>query len=162
MREKGKAMMGMGEASGEKRVLVAAEAAISNQLIEDPSIKRASGLLISITGGKDLTLFEVDEAATRIREEADQDANVIVGATFDENLEGIVRVSVVATGIDNTGAVLQIQSSECALTELAGKLRNESRRIADRIEPSATQPHIERPPPRPMARLFGRPAKLAS
>ena len=68
MREKGKAMMGMGEASGEKRVLTAAEAAISNPLIEDPSIKRASGLLISITGGKDLTLFEVDEAATRIRE----------------------------------------------------------------------------------------------
>ena len=87
MREKGKAMMGMGEASGEKRVLTAAEAAISNPLIEDPSIKRASGLLISITGGRDLTLFEVDVAATRIREEADQDANIIVGATFDESLE---------------------------------------------------------------------------
>ena len=104
MREKGKAMMGMGEASGEKRVLIAAEAAISNPLIEDPSIKRASGLLISITGGKDLTLFEVEEAATRIREQADQDANIIVGATFDDSLDGIVRVSVVATGIDNTGA----------------------------------------------------------
>ena len=162
MREKGKAMMGMGEASGEKRVLTAAEAAISNPLIEDPSIKRASGLLISITGGKDLTLFEVDEAATRIREEADQDANIIVGATFDESMEGIVRVSVVATGIDNTSAAYQMQPAESALTELAGKLRNESRRIADRIEPSATQPHIERPPPRPMARLFGRPAELAS
>jgi len=104
MREKGKAMMGLGEASGEKRVLAAAEAAISNPLIEDPSIKRASGLLISITGGKDMTLFEVDEAATRIREEADPDANIIVGAIFDESLEGIVRVSVVATGIDGTGA----------------------------------------------------------
>src|SRR5208283_452956 len=100
MREKGKAMMGRGEASGEKRVLTAAVAAISNPLIEDPSIKRASGLIISITGGKDLTLFEVDEAATRIREEADQEANIIVGATFDESLEGIIRVSVVATGID--------------------------------------------------------------
>ena len=86
MREKGKTMMGVGEASGEKRVLSAAEAAISNPLIEDPSIKRASGLLISITGGKDLTLFEVDEAASRIREEADQDANIIVGATFDDSL----------------------------------------------------------------------------
>ncbi len=107
MREKGKAMMGMGEASGEKRVLSAAEAAISNPLIEDPSIKRASGLLISITGGKDLTLFEVDQAATRIREEADQDANVIVGATFDESLDGVVRVSVVATGIDNPDAARQ-------------------------------------------------------
>ena len=112
MREKGKAMMGMGEASGEKRVLTAAEAAISNPLIEDPSIKRASGLLISITGGKDLTLFEVDQAATRIREEADQDANIIVGATFDESLDGVVRVSVVATGIDNTDAARQTQSAE--------------------------------------------------
>jgi len=134
MREKGKAMMGMGEASGEKRVLTAAEAAISNPLIEDPSIKRASGLLISITGGKDLTLFEVDEAATRIREEADQDANIIVGATFDESLEGIVRVSVVATGIDNTGAVHQSQPAESALRELAGKLRNDGRRIDDRTQ----------------------------
>ena len=101
MREKGKAMMGRGEASGEKRVLDAAVAAISNPLIDNPSIKRASGLIISITGGRDLTLFEVDEAATRIREEVDADANIIVGATFDESLEGIVRVSVVATGIDN-------------------------------------------------------------
>ncbi len=103
MREMGKAMMGTGEASGEKRALTAAEAAISNPLIDDASMKGARGLLISITGGKDLTLYEVDEAATRIREEVDQDANIIVGATFDESLEGIIRVSVVATGIDNTG-----------------------------------------------------------
>jgi cell division protein FtsZ len=75
----------MCEKGKKKRVLTAAKAAISNPLIEDPSIKRASGLLISITRGKDLTLFEVDEAATRIREEADQDANIIVGATFDES-----------------------------------------------------------------------------
>jgi cell division protein FtsZ len=162
MREKGKAMMGRGEASGENRVLTAAEAAISNPLIEDPSIKRASGLLISITGGKDLTLFEVDEAATRIREEADPDANIIVGAIFDESLENIVRVSVVATGIDNTGAAHQIQAAECALTELAGKLRNDSGRIADQIDPSMTQPQVERSPRRPMARLFGRPAELVS
>jgi cell division protein FtsZ len=131
MREKGKAMMGMGEASGEKRVLSAAEAAISNPLIEDPSIKRASGLLISISGGKDLTLFEVDEAASLIREEADQDANVIVGATFDDSLEGTVRVSVVATGIDNTDVADQIEPRESALAELAAKLRNDSCRIAD-------------------------------
>ena len=100
MREMGKAMMGTGEASGEKRALAAAEAAISNPLIDDASMKGAKGLLISITGGRDLTLYEVDEAATRIREEVDQDANIIVGATFDESLEGIIRVSVVATGID--------------------------------------------------------------
>ena len=101
MREMGKAMMGTGEASGEKRALRSAEAAIANPLIDDVSMKGARGLLISITGGKDLTLYEVDEAATRIREEVDQDANIIVGATFDESLEGIIRVSVVATGIDH-------------------------------------------------------------
>ena len=100
MREMGKAMMGTGEASGEKRALTAAEAAIANPLIDDSSMKGARGLLISITGGKDLTLFEVDEAATRIREEVDQDANIIVGATFDETLDGVIRVSVVATGIE--------------------------------------------------------------
>src|SRR3954463_12238178 len=100
MREMGKAMMGTGEASGDKRALSAAEAAISNPLIDETSMRGAKGLLISITGGKDLTLYEVDEAATRIREEVDQDANIIVGATFDESLDGIVRVSVVATGID--------------------------------------------------------------
>jgi cell division protein FtsZ len=132
MRERGKAMMGRGEASGEKRVLIAAETAISNPLIEDPSIKRASGLLISITGGRDLTLFEVEEAATRIREEADQDANIIVGATFDDSLEGIVRVSVVATGIDNTSVTRQSQVREGALTNLAEKLRHDSSHIVDR------------------------------
>jgi cell division protein FtsZ len=157
VREKGKAMMGMGEASGEKRVLTAAEAAISNPLIEDPSIKRASGLLISITGGNDLTLFEVDEAANRIREEADQDANIIVGATFDESLEGIVRVSVVATGIDN--ARRQTQSAECSLTELAGKLRNDIHRIPDRTQRSAPLSQFDRPPLRPTSRHpEGRPA----
>jgi cell division protein FtsZ len=136
MREMGKAMMGTGEASGEKRALTAAEAAISNPLIDDASMKGARGLLISITGGKDLTLYEVDEAATRIREEVDQDANIIVGATFDETLEGIIRVSVVATGIDNTGMVRHAQPAESALRELAGKIRSDNRRIADRIERS--------------------------
>ena len=100
MREMGKAMMGTGEAEGDKRAMTAAEAAISNPLIDDASMKGARGLLISITGGRDLKLYEVDEAATRIREEVDQDANIIVGATFDESLDGIIRVSVVATGID--------------------------------------------------------------
>ena len=153
MREKGKAMMGRGEASGEKRVLTAAVAAISNPLIEDPSIKRASGLIISITGGRDLMLYEVDEAATRIRDEADPDANIIVGASFDESLEGIVRVSVVATGIDNLGTARPRQPAESSLTELAGRLRNDSRRIADRIERSAPPPQLASPPPlRPAAR----------
>jgi cell division protein FtsZ len=163
MREKGKAMMGRGEASGEKRVLTAAVAAISNPLIENPSIKRASGLIISITGGKDLMLFEVDEAATRIREEADPDANIIVGASFDESLDGIVRVSVVATGIDNLGPARETQAAESSLAELAGRLRNDSRRTADRIERSAPLPQLESPPLRPMARHpEGRPEKPIS
>ncbi|MBB4259060.1 MULTISPECIES: cell division protein FtsZ [unclassified Bradyrhizobium] len=148
MKEKGKAMMGRGEASGEKRVLAAAVAAISNPLIENPSIKRASGLIISITGGKDLMLYEVDEAASRIRDEADPDANIIVGASFDESLEGIVRVSVVATGIDNLDPA-QALPVETALTQLAGRLRNDSRRIADRIERSAPVPQAGSPPLRP-------------
>ncbi|TPW33584.1 cell division protein FtsZ [Martelella alba] len=104
MREMGRAMMGTGEASGEGRAMQAAEAAIANPLLDETSMRGAQGLLISITGGRDLTLFEVDEAATRIREEVDPDANIILGATFDEDLEGIIRVSVVATGIDRAGA----------------------------------------------------------
>jgi cell division protein FtsZ len=136
MREMGKAMMGTGEASGEKRALTAAEAAIANPLIDDASMKGARGLLISITGGKDLTLYEVDEAATRIREEVDQDANIIVGATFDESLEGIIRVSVVATGIDHTGVQREPARPEAALKELASKARGDIRRTADRIERS--------------------------
>jgi cell division protein FtsZ len=104
MREMGKAMMGTGEASGEGRAMAAAEAAIANPLLDESSMKGAKGLLISITGGRDLTLFEVDEAATRIREEVDQDANIILGATFDEELEGVIRVSVVATGIDKAAS----------------------------------------------------------
>ncbi|WP_019221486.1 cell division protein FtsZ [Bartonella senegalensis] len=100
MHEMGRAMMGTGEASGEGRALAAAEAAIANPLLDDTSMRGARGLLISITGGRDMTLFEVDEAANRIREEVDADANVIFGAIDDESLEGVIRVSVVATGID--------------------------------------------------------------
>jgi cell division protein FtsZ len=100
MGEMGKAMMGTGEAEGEKRATDAAEAAISNPLLEDVSMKGAKGVLINITGGLDMTLFEVDEAANRIREEVDPEANIIFGSTFDERLDGKMRISVVATGID--------------------------------------------------------------
>jgi|HubBroStandDraft_1064217.scaffolds.fasta_scaffold00015_63 cell division protein FtsZ len=100
MSEMGKAMMGTGEASGEKRAIDAAEAAISNPLLDDVSMKGARGVLINITGGLDMTLFEVDEAANRIREEVDPEANIIFGSTFDDKLEGRMRISVVATGID--------------------------------------------------------------
>jgi cell division protein FtsZ len=99
MSEMGKAMMGTGEASGDRRAIEAAEAAIANPLLDDVSMRGARGLLISITGGPDLTLYEVDEAATRIREEVDPEANIILGATFDDALEGTMRVSVVATGL---------------------------------------------------------------
>jgi len=153
MREMGKAMMGTGEASGEKRALTAAEAAIANQLIDDSSMKGARGLLIYITGGKDLTLFEVDEAATRIREEVDQDANIIVGATFDEALDGLIRVSVVATGIEQAQiaarsvatpapAATHAQphtppaagSPDSRLAELTARLRADNARLAERAQ----------------------------
>lgn len=100
MNEMGKAMMGTGEAGGEKRAVEAAQAAISNPLLDDVSMKGATGVLINITGGYDMTLYEVDEAANEIRAEVDPEANIIVGSTFDETMEGSMRVSVVATGID--------------------------------------------------------------
>jgi cell division protein FtsZ len=154
MREMGKAMMGTGEASGDKRALTAAEAAIANPLIDDSSMKGARGLLISITGGRDLTLFEVDEAATRIREEVDQDANIIVGATFDENLDGVIRVSVVATGIEQAlisrnatpsasataGAATSTATPDNRLADLTARLRADNQRMAERahkLDPSS-------------------------
>ncbi|SMF71030.1 cell division protein FtsZ [Tistlia consotensis] len=100
MTEMGKAMMGTGEAEGDNRAIAAAEAAISNPLLDDVTMKGARGVLINITGGMDMTLFEVDEAANRIRDEVDPEANIIFGSTFDESLDGRMRVSVVATGID--------------------------------------------------------------
>ena len=100
MGEMGKAMMGTGEASGESRATQAAEAAINNPLLDDTTMKGAHAVLINITGGLDMTLFEVDEAANRIRKEVDTDATIIFGSAFDEKLEGVMRVSVVATGIN--------------------------------------------------------------
>src|SRR5919106_672587 len=160
MRGMGKAMMGTGEATGEKRANRAAEAAIANPLLDDVSMKGARGLLISITGGRDLTLYELDEAATRIREEVDQDANIILGATFDESLEGIIRVSVVATGIDHaievkaaktTSAPATASAPEARLAEVTQRLRADQQRLAERVErsehraplqsPSASVPH---------------------
>ena len=104
MGEMGKAMMGTGEAEGPDRSRVAAESAISNPLLEDHSMKGAKGGLINITGGLDMTLHEVDEAANRIREEVDADANIIFGSTFDASMQGRMRVSVVSTGISALAA----------------------------------------------------------
>ena len=106
MNEMGKAMMGTGEAEGDKRATEAAEAAIANPLLEDVSMQGARGVLINITGGDDMTLYEVDEAANRIRDEVDPECNIIIGSTFDDALRGTMRVSVVATGIE-AGAQLK-------------------------------------------------------
>jgi cell division protein FtsZ len=177
MREMGKAMMGTGEASGDKRALTAAEAAIANPLIDDSSMKGARGLLISITGGKDLTLFEVDEAATRIREEVDQDANIIVGATFDEALDGVIRVSVVATGIDQSAVARSISgnsapaaqatpqaSPENRLADLTARLRADNQRLAERAQKmeSAAAPTTLATPTAPRATTNVERAALAA
>jgi cell division protein FtsZ len=128
MRGMGKAMMGTGEATGEDRARHAAEAAIANPLLDDVSMQGARGLLISITGGRDLTLYEVDEAASRIREEVDSDANIILGATFDDALDGAIRVSVVATG------------TEAAMVQAMDPVKPNPARVlsAKRTEPAAS------------------------
>jgi len=138
MREMGKAMMGTGEASGEKRAILAAEAAIANPLLDEVSMKGARGLLISITGGSDLTLYEVDEAAGRIRQEVDEDANIILGATFDESLDGIIRVSVVATGIDQPAVSHEPTAVEARIAEVTSRLRAQTpapRPVAEGVQP---------------------------
>ena len=173
MREMGKAMMGTGEASGEKRALRAAEAAIANPLLDDVSMKGARGLLISITGGSDLTLYEVDEAATRIREEVDHEANVIFGATRDDSLEGIVRVSVVATGIDYAEMMRDkgLASTEARIAEAAARFQSDlmgQSREAQRAEEEAAlraaavaRPHMpSAPAPQSYADVSLRPATM--
>ncbi len=126
MQGMGKAMMGTGEATGENRAIHAAEAAIANPLLDEVSMKGARGLLISITGGPDMVLYEIDEAATRIKEEVDQDANIIFGASQDNSLEGVIRVSVVATGIDQAKAANQDMLAEARVAEVAERLRQQT------------------------------------
>jgi cell division protein FtsZ len=116
MSEMGKAMMGTGEAEGERRAIDAAEAAISNPLLDEVSMRGARGVLINITGGSDITLFEIDAAANRIREEVDPEANIIFGSTYDESIQGGLRVSVVATGIETQAE----RSRQAAAAEAAG------------------------------------------
>jgi cell division protein FtsZ len=136
MDEMGKAMMGTGEASGEDRALQAAEKAIANPLLDEISLKGATGVLINVTGSNDMTLFEVDEAANRIRDEVDPEANIIVGSTFDSELTGSIRVSVVATGIDvaefskpNSHALNEINRSDRIAVDNTNKQSNFSRDI---------------------------------
>jgi cell division protein FtsZ len=118
MAEMGKAMMGTGEAEGERRAIEAAEAAISNPLLDEVSMRGARGVLINITGGHDITLFEIDAAANRIREEVDPEANIIFGSTFDDSLQGALRVSVVATGIETQAE--RAKQAEAAAAAAAG------------------------------------------
>ncbi|HZH50621.1 MAG TPA: cell division protein FtsZ [Microvirga sp.] len=164
MRGMGKAMMGTGEASGEKRAIRAAEAAIANPLLDEVSMKGARGLLISITGGNDLTLYELDEAATRIREEVDQDANIILGATFDESLEGIIRVSVVATGIDQVpmASANDIVSTEQRISEVAERLRAEARARATQAQTTPTFRTAPQAEPVKAAEVAPAPAPVAA
>ncbi|MCI5085227.1 MAG: cell division protein FtsZ [Rhodovulum sp.] len=126
MDEMGKAMMGTGEAEGEDRAIQAAEKAIANPLLDEISLRGAKGVLINITGGYDLTLFELDEAANRIREEVDPDANIIVGSTLDPDMEGNMRVSVVATGIDAVETEIEVPVAR--------------RRLAEPLAPAVEQP----------------------
>ncbi len=117
MDEMGKAMMGTGEASGEDRAIQAAEKAIANPLLDEISLRGARGVLVNITGSHDLTLFELDEAANRIREEVDADAHIIVGSTLDPSMEGVMRVSVVATGIDIAEGVNPVHAPRRSMAE---------------------------------------------
>jgi cell division protein FtsZ len=144
MDEMGKAMMGTGEASGEDRAVQAAEKAIANPLLDEISLKGARGVLINITGGSDLTLFELDEAANRIREEVDPDANIIVGSTLDDAMEGMMRVSVVATGIDAAQSQADIPTPRRRMAEpLQAAVVLESRPAA--VQPPARPGAAEAP-----------------
>jgi cell division protein FtsZ len=143
MSEMGKAMMGTGEASGDRRAVLAAEAAIANPLLDEVSMKGARGLLISITGGNDLTLYEVDEAASRIRQEVDEEANIILGATFDQSLDGVVRVSVVATGIDQTTLEIHEPSaSQLRIIEAQQRLRAQATARSNAAPVAAEAPNV--------------------
>ncbi len=129
MGERGKAMMGTGESSGEKRAIEAAEAAISNPLLDEVSMKGASGVLINVTGGNDLKLFEVDEAARRITQETDPEAHVIIGTAHDGSLDGVMRVSLVATGINMAEVV--------AAEPVTQRVEPTTRVVEDAAEPEA-------------------------
>ncbi len=151
----GSAMMGTGEASGESRAVRAAEEAITNPLLDDVSLAGAKGLLLSITGGSDLTLYEVDEAATRVRQEVDPEANIIVGATFDATLGDKVRVSIVASGMDRMAAAAPPLVRTTAQRPAAATIpppapqpagfHNAPDRMAEALQPSAFEELARQP-----------------
>ena len=141
MDEMGKAMMGTGEASGEDRAIQAAEKAIANPLLDEISLRGARGVLINITGSHDLTLFELDEAANRIREEVDADAHIIVGSTLDPSLEGVMRVSVVATGIDVAEGVNPVHTPRRSMAEPLVFDQTQTQEV----EPEVVEPVVSAP-----------------
>ncbi|MEO0931988.1 MAG: cell division protein FtsZ, partial [Pseudomonadota bacterium] len=176
MDEMGKAMMGTGEADGENRAIQAAEKAIANPLLDEISLEGAKGVLINITGGYDLTLFELDEAANKIREKVDGDANIIVGSTLDTDMEGRMRVSVVATGIDavasnaetplprrsmaaplaqpaavETPAPQPVQQAPAAVAQETAPAVAEERTLFEELDVPAAQPAAFQPQPEPQA-----------
>lgn len=173
MLEMGKAMMGTGEAEGERRAIEAAEAAINNPLLDDISMKGARGVIINVTGGLDMTLFEVDEACNRIGEEVDPNANIIVGSTFDDKMEGRMRVSVVATGIDAAEAkaaqtTTNIGTGGVRVTSVGKQAPSlpESRPVFERAKPLVTAPASQAPvttrsaiPARPIGAPLYQPAQ---
>ena len=157
MDEMGKAMMGTGEAAGEDRAVQAAEKAIANPLLDEISLNGAKGVLINITGGYDLTLFELDEAANIIREKVDPDANIIVGSTLDTSMEGMIRVSVVATGIDAVIARTEPAPIRRPMAAPA-PVQQPTAQIAAR---ASAPVHVPTPAPQPAADLFDAVARNA-
>ena len=151
MKEMGRAMMGTGEAEGERRALDAAEAAIANPLLEETSMRGAKGVLINITGGADITLFEVDEAANRIRDEVEAEAHIIFGSCFDEHMEGRIRVSVVATGIDSEAGIQPKPMPKRSDIRAIGRRLPEVRTAA----PTARSPLAQHKPDQPSFNQFG-------
>ena len=147
MDEMGKAMMGTGEAEGENRAIQAAEKAIANPLLDEISLEGAKGVLINITGGYDLTLFELDEAANKIREKVDGDANIIVGSTLDTGMEGRMRVSVVATGIDALAKQSETPVPRRSMAAPLAPLEDVAASVEEARHPAA----VAEPAPQPVA-----------
>ncbi len=155
MSEMGKAMMGTGEGDGDGRAIKAAEEAISNPLLDDISLKGAKAILINVTGGPDMALFEIDEAVSRIRSEADSegDAHVFFGTAIDQNMEGRIRISVVATGMDAEAAEEQPPTDQRHPGTTGGGFANT---VAFRPRPAAAEPASQMgPPPAPMRPAMG-------
>ena len=149
MKDMGTAVMGTGEGKGERRAIIAAEEAITNRLLEDVSLRGAKGLLLSITGGRDLTLYEVDEAASRVRQEVDPEANIIVGATFDDSMGDRIRVAIVASGLASAAG----SQPHSQMPKLQPPVRSAAPMPASQAPPLAQMadqsPAMHEPPPMP-------------